>query len=184
MQGKIVYQGKTEKDFDVVIRYPLKDDVFHMRDYINTLSNEKTFIRFQGEQVSLEDEEKYLISNLEKIEKHEAVQLMVFHGNKLIGLSDVAMQDKIEKHIGIFGITIAKEFRNQGVGKLLINLVLKEAKENIAQLKIVTLGVFANNPVAMEMYKRFGFKEYGNLPKGILYCGNVINHIYMYKNIE
>ena len=53
--GKVAYQGKTSKGKELIIRYPNKDDAQLMREYINTLSEERTFIRFQGEKVSLEE---------------------------------------------------------------------------------------------------------------------------------
>lgn len=183
MEEKIVYQGKTKKGNDIIIRYPNKDDAKTMCDYINILSRERTFIRFQGEEVSLENETKYLNSQLEKIEKKKAVLFLVFCNNQLIGISGIDMKDKTESHEGSFGISIAKEFRGEGVGKKLMELVLEEARNNLPQLKIITLGVFANNPLASVIYKKFGFKEFGTLPEGILHKGKYIDHIYMYKNL-
>lgn len=182
--GQIVYRGKTKKGNNIIIRYPNKDDAKAMRDYINILSQEKTFIRFQGEEVSLEDETKYLNSQLEKIEKKQTVQLLVFFGSQLIGISGIDMKDKTESHEGSFGISIAKDFRGEGIGKKLMELVIEEAKNNLPQLKIITLGVFANNPLAFEIYKKFGFKEFGRLPEGILYKGNYTDHVYMYKRVD
>ena len=47
--GKIVHRGKTKKGLDIVIRYPVEVDVEMLLKYINSLSKECTFIRFQGE---------------------------------------------------------------------------------------------------------------------------------------
>jgi len=113
--GTIVFRGQTKKEREIIIRYPLKSDVSALRNYINTLSREKTFIRFQGEQVSLADEKKYFVSY---------------------------------------------------------------------KLKIITLGVFANNPIALKMYqKRFDLKEYGRLPQGIKHRGKFVDHIFLYKRV-
>ncbi|MDO8461110.1 MAG: GNAT family protein [bacterium] len=183
MEEKIVYRGKTKKGNNIIIRYPNKDDARAMCDYINILSHEQTFIRFQGEEVSLENEVKYLNSQLEKIEKKQAVQLLVFCDKLLIGISGIDMKDKTESHEGLFGISIAKEFRREGIGKKLMELVIEEAKNNLSQLKIITLGVFGNNPLAIAIYKKFGFKEFGTLPEGILYKEKYIDHIYMYKKV-
>jgi len=183
--GKIVYKGKTKKSTDIIVRFPVKEDVKALLKYINTLSNECTFIRFQGEQLTLKEEKKYLDNFLEKIEKNLAVKLLIFTANKLIAVSDVITpSDKIESHIGTFGITVVNEYRNQGIGKLLTKLVLDEAKKNLKNLRIIKLGVFANNPIAKIMYQRFGFIEYGNLPEGIKHKGKYVNHIYMYKKIR
>lgn len=181
--SKIVFTGNTLKGNNVLIRYPTKDDARIMCDYINTLSEEKTFITYQGEEINLEYETKYLNDQLEKIKKHTAVQLLVFCEDKLIGISGIDMKDRVSAHVGVFGVSIAKEFRNEGIGKILIQTVLKEAEANLPQLKIVILEVFSSNPIAIEMYKRFGFQQYGLLPEGVQHKGKYVDHIEMYKKI-
>lgn len=182
--GQVVYTGKTKKGKKILVRYPRKSDTLIILDYINTLSKECTFIRFQGEQLTLKEEKKYLAEFLEKIEKNLAVKLLVFTDNRLIAVSDINPSDKIESHIGSFGITVANEYRNQGIGKLLTKLVLDEAEKNLKDLLIVKLGVFANNPIAKIMYEKFGFVEYGNLPEGVKHKNKYVNHLFMYKKIK
>lgn len=182
--GSIVYKGKTKKGLEIIVRYLAKDDIEMLLTYINTLSKECTFIKFQGEQLTLKEEKKYLDDFLEKSEKNLAVKLLVFTGSKLVAVSDITPSDKIESHIGSFGITVATEYRNQGIGKLLTNLVLAEAKKNLKDLRIIKLGVFANNPIAKIMYEKFGFIEYGNLPEGVKHKDKYVNHLYMYKKIR
>lgn len=50
--------------------------------------------------------------------------------------------------------TFIRSHRGQGIGKTLMEFVLKEAEKNIPQLRIVTLQVFGNNPLAQAMYKK------------------------------
>lgn len=182
--GKIIFQGKTDQGFEILIRYPTLDDLKNLLDYINTLSLEQTYITFQGEQQSLQDEKKYLVSQLKKIKNKEAVKLLAFFDNKLIAVSDITQYEKNSSHVGTFGITVAQEFRNKGIGKLLMQSVLQEAKKSIKNLRIISLGVFANNPFAQKMYEKFGFKEYGRLPEGIKHKNKFVDHIFMFKKIN
>lgn len=179
--NKDVVLQKTLEGENLAIRYPKDGDAQSMLQYINTLFKEKTFIRFQGEQLTLKEESKYLKDQLEKIKRNKAVQLLVFVNDKLVGVSEITMKDKVEKHIGVFGISIAKEFRGKGVGKLLMDTVLKEASTNLTQLKMVTLDVFANNSLAVSMYEKYGFIKYGKLPKGIIYKNKYVDDVLMYK---
>lgn len=183
MKEKIIFTGKFQ-DKEIIIRYPTEDDLEMMWKYINVISKERTFISFQGEEVSLEEEEKYLNSQLEKIAKNRSVLLLVFCDKKLIGISGIEMGDRIEKHIGVFSISIAKDFRREGVGSKLMRLVIDEAEKNIPQLEIITLGVFSNNDLANEVYKKFGFVEYGSLPNGVKLENGYVDHNYMYKVIK
>lgn len=184
MEGKVVFEGLSSKGNKILIRYPAKGDEGMMRDYINTLSKEQTFVRFQGEQVSLGHEAKYLNKQLKRVVKKITVELLVFSNNKLIGISSIDMKDKTESHEGVFGISLTKDYRGEGIGKIFMKLVLEEAKRCIPQLRIVTLGIFDGNIIAKSMYEKLGFKEYGRLPKGIFYRGKYVDHIYMYKSVR
>lgn len=184
MEGKVIFKGKIQTDQEITIRYPTKEDLNAMWEYINTLSQERTFIRYQGEQVSLEEEEKYLNSLLEKITKRQAVQLLVIYEGEIIGISDVEMKDKTEKHLGIFGITMAKDFRGKGIGSKLMGMVINEAETNLSELEIMILDVFDNNGLAEGMYKKFGFTEYGVLPDGIKLEKGYVNRVLMYRVVK
>jgi len=180
---KIVFQGKTKKENEIIIRYPVSEDVRSLMEYINKLSKERTFILKQGEQIDLEGEKKFLDEILTKIINKHTVMLLVFKGKELIGNSVINMQAKVHSHVGNIGISIAKDYRGEGIGKLLMSLLLTEAKKNLVTIKIATLGVFANNPIAQSMYKKMDFIEYGKLPQGIIYKNKYIDYILMYKNI-
>lgn len=184
MKRDVIFEGTTKDGRKYLICYPKGGDVESLAKYINTLSQEKTFIRFQGEKISLKDEEKYLKGQLEKIQKKLTVQLLTVCEENVVGVTSIDMRDKTEKHEGVFGISISKEFRNQGIGKIFMDMILKEAKKNLPDLRIITLEVFANNPRAYEMYKKFGFKEFGMLPKGIYYKGKYVDRVYMYKEVN
>lgn len=184
MDEKIVFQGSSSKGKNLIIRYPNNHDAAAMCEYINTLSIERTFIRFQGEQVSLDEEEKYLREQLEKIKNRKAILLLTFCNNKLIGVSRVDMEDRTSRHVGTFGISVAKDFRGEGIGKILMEKVLEEAEKTLRDLKIITLGVFSSHPMAIKMYKTFGFQEYGVLPGGIFRNNTYEDHICMFKKIK
>ncbi len=62
--------------------------------------------------------------------------------------------------------------------------VLKEAEENLSDLKIVTLEIFSGNNIAYDLYRSFGFKEYGLLPVGILYKDEYLDRILLYNEIK
>lgn len=184
MDGKIAYIGKTEKGKGIEIRYPAKGDLNAMWEYIHTLSKEPTFIRYRGEEISLEEEEKFLNSTLEKINQKKAVFLTVWCDGKLIGASGIELKNNIERHLGVFGITIAKEFRGEGIGIILMKTVMDEAINNLTGLEIIELGVYAENDLAKQMYKKFGFLEYGMLPNGIKLEEGYADHIFMYKAVK
>ncbi len=181
--SQVIYHGKTASGKEVILRYPLLSDAPEMQKYINTLSLEQTFIRFQGEQLTVEQEEEWIKGILDKFEKNTGVTLFAIVDDQIAGVCDINMLGLVESHIGLFGLTINKNFRNEKLGQLLTEKVLELATSLMPQMKIVTLSVFANNPAAIHVYEKFGFKHYGNLPNGILHRGEYVDHLYMYKQV-
>lgn len=183
IEGSVVFEG-VYNGTDIVIRHCRRDDVEKLLEFINTLSREQTYIIFQGEQMTLEEESRYVEGYLKKVEEHRAVKLLVFHKDELIGVGDITPKERAEDHIGVFGLTIKKEWRGKGIGKFLMQKVLIEAEKHIVGMKIVTLGVYANNPIAKNLYLKMGFIEYGLLPGGVKRRGEFVDHIYMYKLVS
>lgn len=61
-----------------------------------------------------------------------------------------------ESNAKILMLAISKEYRRQGIGSALINKFLKEMYSN--KIKIINLEVRTNNKIAIDFYKKFGFK--------------------------
>lgn len=180
---EIVFKGKTPDNTEYIIRYPKRTDVTELHRYINELSKEKTFISFQGEEISLKDERTFLNDAIKKIKQRKGLLLLVEINGKIIGVTDVRMNVRIASHIGTLGITIAKEFRGKGIGKKLLETVMAEARK-LEGIRILELECFATNPVAPGLYKACGFQEYGRLPKGIAHKGGYVDDIFMYYDLE
>lgn len=181
--GQGIFTGKTTKRIPVTLRYPAENDLVDLLNYINTLSREKTFVSFQGEQQTLKEEKKYLDEQLKRIGKAQTVQLLVFAQDKLVGITSIDLGERVSKHVGNLGISVAKDSRAQGIGSLLMRKIIEEAKQCLPTLRLITLSVFANNPIAAKMYQKFGFRQYGRLPKAISHRGRLIDRIYLYREI-
>jgi RimJ/RimL family protein N-acetyltransferase len=166
---------------EIKFRYPTIDDAEILKNYINKISLEKTFILMQGVQKTLRDEIKWIQNFLKTPNK--TVIILAFVDKKLVGVSDISLKDEAKKHIGSFGITITKKFRGQGIGEKLMDLVISESIKNIKDLKIIELEVFGQNKTAQNLYRKLGFIEYGKLPKSLKRRGQFDDAIYMYKKI-
>lgn len=177
---EIQFTTKTGKL--ATIRLPQLSDAPELTRFINEISLEDTFIRFSGEQQTVAEEEKYLQSEIEAIEKGEAVKLFVFIDGKLCGGCDVHRDNSLlarKKHIGVLGLIVDKNCRGEGVGKELITQTIKAAQEHISGLKMIVLECFATNTIAMNLYKKVGFVEVGRMPKGILHKGEYVDEVKM-----
>ncbi len=181
---KIVFQGKSKKGLNIVIRYPDMSDLKEVWRYANALSKERTFVLFQGEKVSLKSEREWLGKLIESNKKRQGVNLLVIADQQIVGICGIqAKKKEIHKHIGGLAISVAKDFRGEGIGWLLMSAVLEETRKKLKGLKTVTLEVFEENKAARVMYKKIGFKEIGVLPAALRYKGGYSNEVLMYKEI-
>lgn len=182
---KIVYTGVAKNGQKIVIRYPQSSDLMSAWRYINKLSAEKTYILFQGEKISKKSEEAWLNNLLKNIRSKRAVALFVFVDDQLSGIANLVIKNHntVQSHVGELGISLSSNIRGQGIGKLLMNLVISEAKKNLKNLKTIFLGCFSSNKIAQHLYQSLGFVEYGRLPQGLFYKDQFIDEILMYKTV-
>jgi RimJ/RimL family protein N-acetyltransferase len=184
MEGKLVFSGLTQSNKPLEICYVKTDDVLTMLEYINTLSLEKTYITLQGEQLTLEDEQSYVAKQIENSNNNSGLLLLAFVDSSLAGICGLSMQTKTEQHVSTIHLSVAKEFRRDGIATTLMEQVMNEAKTNIKRLEIITLTAYAQNIPAINLYKKLGFIEFGKLPNGISRHNTYDDEVYMYKSIR
>lgn len=63
------------------------------------------------------------------------------------------------KHHALFAIIVSEDYRNKGIGTILLKDVIRRAKEDF-NLEIIFLETFHENP-AVRFYERLGFKKFG-----------------------
>ena len=130
-----------------------------------------------------EETSEQLRSWIQKILENEREQLIVAEINgEVVGL--IVFRSKSSKrlsHTGSFTAMVKKEYRNQGIGKLLIKELLNWAEQN-PLIEKVSLGVLSTNQRAIELYKSMGFVEEGRKIKEVKFSKDLyVDDILMYK---
>jgi len=183
----MIKKFKTKSGQVATIRYPKKSDLKAMLGYINKLSQEDTFITYSGEKVIKKQEKEFLDGILKGIKNHDKVCLLTFVDDNLAGVCTIERNKKGKKrthHIAIFGISIAKKYRGQGIGFELAQAAIQEAGKRITDLRIITLNVYGINNIAQNLYQKLGFKKFGRLPQGIFYHQKYIDELKMYLDLK
>lgn len=167
----------------IVLRPPKAGDEQILFGYAQALEAEDTFVLLNsGQPVTWSEESNYLKTTLDKIRANWQVHELAFFENKLIGSSQISLQGRRKMHVGNFGISVAAEFRGDGIGELLAKVVIEEARQKL-KIEIVTLEMFETNKVARSLYEKLGFVEYGRLPGGLEHKGVKVNAILMMKRL-
>lgn len=167
----------------ITLRPPQSGDESALFQYATALQKEDTFVLLNPDlPVTWTEETDYLNSCLKKIAANWLIYFLAFHDNQLIGSSQVAVGGRRKMHLGSFGISLLPAFRGDGLGFQLAQLTINEAKHKM-NLSLITLEVFALNEVALKLYQKLGFLEYGRLPNGLKYQGKFIDAILMSKKL-
>ncbi len=102
---------------------------------------------------------------LKTLEHDRETMLVAEIDDKVVGWIVFQSQErKRMHHTGSFAVMLKKDFRNKGIGKLLIHELLSWA-EGHPIIEKVTLGTFSTNTRAIELYKKLGFVEEGRKVK-------------------
>lgn len=180
---KVAAKGKSRKGTPYVIRYIETKDARPLCDYINQLSQEKTYVTFQGHRVTLAEERKTVAGQIKALRAKKGFMLLLTINGKIAGVCNAQDTGRGREHVATFGLSLAASARGQGLGEKLLRTLLAEIAKKMPQIKTVTLTVMAPNKVAQALYKKLGFKKYGNLPKGSTYRGKHVDEIYMYRRV-
>lgn len=128
--------------------------------------------------LSNKDEEEELIK--EKIINRGKNQYwyVAEENGKVIGLGILMNHGNLrKKHVGVITLMVNSDYQNKGVGSLLMDKLINLSESlNIIRLELC---VFRDNYKAINLYKKFGFKEEGIKVKSALKNGEYIDEIMM-----
>ncbi|MDM0866070.1 GNAT family N-acetyltransferase [Clostridium perfringens] len=128
--------------------------------------------------LSNKDEEEELIK--EKIINRGKNQYwyVAEENGKVIGLGILMNHGNLrKKHVGVITLMVNSDYQNKGIGSLLMDKLINLSESlNIIRLELC---VFRNNYKAINLYKKFGFKEEGIKVKSALKNGEYIDEIMM-----
>ncbi|WP_416188070.1 GNAT family N-acetyltransferase [Clostridium perfringens] len=128
--------------------------------------------------LSNKDEEEELIK--EKIINRGKNQYwyVAEENGKVIGLGILMNHGNLrKKHVGVITLMVNSDYQNKGIGSLLMDKLINLSESlNIIRLELC---VFRDNYKAINLYKKFGFKEEGIKIKSALKNGEYVDEIIM-----
>jgi len=103
--------------------------------------------------------------------------------NEVIGVTGIVRGHWPKtRHSGtLWGVYVSPNWRGNKIGAAIVNGCVEWATAH--NLTVITLGVTNSNLPAIRWYTACGFKEYGDVPRAILYKDNYYDEQLMYKLI-
>ncbi|MED3689910.1 N-acetyltransferase [Peribacillus butanolivorans] len=171
----------TKNDLQVSLRTGNLDDAEALLEIQREVVSENEFMISVLEEFEETTEQQR--SWIQKILENERETIIVAEiKGKVIGL--IVFRSKNTKrlaHTGYFTTMIKKDYRDMGIGKLLIKELLNWAEQN-PLIEKVSLGVLSTNQRAIALYKSVGFVEEGRKIKEVKFSEDLyVDDILMYK---
>ena len=166
----------------ITFREPQMSDLKSSLEMINSLVEEKAYITVQ-KKLNLKEERTYLKQILKEMKEGTRVDLVLDIDGKICGSARVSLlNEKTKGHVSELGISLIKDIRGRGLGEKLLRKIIEKAQKEL-KIKIVTLYAYSKNKVAINLYKKVGFKKLGTIKKGINHYGKLLDNDMMVKYI-
>ncbi|MBI4177012.1 MAG: GNAT family N-acetyltransferase [Candidatus Aenigmarchaeota archaeon] len=160
----ILGKARDKRGNPVLLRTPSMKDLHRLVGYMNSLVEENANILL-GKKISVKDEKSWLTDIIKRMKQGTYFYIIADVDGEIAGTANFAKGVHRQSHVAGFGVSVNKKFRKLGIGSLLAKEVFKHARRS--GVRIITLGVFPRNTVAIKMYRKLGFKKYGLLPHSI-----------------
>ena len=85
-------------------------------------------------------------------------------------------------HQCLFAIIVDEKYRGQGVGRKLLETLMQLAKETF-HIDLLHLEVYEGNEIALNLYRKLGFVEYGKQRHFVKADGRYLTKIMMQKRL-
>lgn len=172
-----IYSFISKKGNKVVFRNPNMDDFEPIWQFACNLAKEDTFVALNKVPTEIE-ERKWFDEMIEKVENNTAIYIFVDVNVTFAGNGRVLIGSQRGAHVGHLGISLAPQFRSEGIGTELMKSLISEAKSH--KLRLLELTCFENNTAALHMYEKVGFKKAGVVPGAIKWKDEFVGSVHMY----
>jgi RimJ/RimL family protein N-acetyltransferase len=158
----MAYKTLRLRDMRVVtLEWLNEEDLPEVVEALNSVIREGKYLYLNDEIMDMEEERRWF----ERMAKEGMIYLVAKVEGEVVGGASMHPQIDKRAHVAEFGIFICSGYRNLGLGTAMIKEFIEIAKKR--GFEILQLSVFANNNRALNVYKKCGFKEIGNLSRDI-----------------
>lgn len=108
-----------------------------------------------------------------------------FFEERLVGIVGLAYEprEKARHKVTLFGLYVAQECQQRGMGRQLVVAALEEARRQPA-VKLIQLTVTAGNQAALALYLRCGFVQYGLEPLAVRVGVEYFDKIHLWRELK
>ena len=164
---------------DVHVREAQAADAARLVAYVHRLSEEPGInLALSPGEFTLTPEEEARILR-EYAEAVNSIFLVAVAGDEIAGMLNCqGGERRANRHAVTLSMSVDQDWRNQGVGSLLMERAIAWAKSTGSIVRI-ELAVFARNGAAIHLYEKYGFEVEGRLRKAMFRDGEYLDNLVM-----
>ena len=163
----------------IILRSARLDESQMLIDYLKTVTAETRFLMSEPDEINYTEKDEEQFIN-EHNQSKDSLLILAFVDGEYAGTCSFESKSgsRRTKHRAGIGIALFQKYTGFGLGKLMLERLLKEIKNlGFEQAELTVAG---NNEKAYHLYKSLGFKEYGILPNANKYDdGTYADDIFM-----
>lgn len=172
-------QFKSKSSVQVTVRSATRQDAAAILDLSSSVIGEEVYQLTSSSEfkMTIEVEEEWIESHLQN---PNHIILLAEMNSKIVGMLDFSNGHRLRiAHTGEFGMSVDKNLRNQGLGSLLLKVLIEWANKN-ETIEKIGLSVHNNNERAIALYKKMGFEVEGVRKRDLKYAeGQYIDTVVM-----
>lgn len=176
--GNVLKTFTSKKGNSVIFRYPKPEDLDGMLSYANAMIDEDTYILLSGTHLSREYEQKFFDGIVKQMDAGELVHIVVEVNGEYAGNASIERGKYRKAGVAHVGLGLLQKYREEGIGSALMNTMIETAKR--MNVRLLELSCFENNPRALHVYEKLGFKRIGTTPDAIAFKGGYVGEVHFY----
>lgn len=162
----------------VLLREAVKEDASKLITYLQQIGAESDFLTFGPGELSISVSDEEVILEESRAAKNKIMLLALVDNRVIGGLHFVGGSRARIQHTGEFGVSVQKDYWDQGIGTAIVYELIQWAKaSNI--IRKLNLRVRSDNDRAIRVYEKLEFVQEGFITREFLISGQFYNFIYM-----
>ncbi len=165
----------------IVIEKASPMDAAAMLEYLRQIGGETDNLTFGAEGLPFTVEEE--AAHIKQAENScDEIMLVAKDNGRIVGDAGLSRLPRRMQHRGDLGIAVLRAYWNKGVGHLLLDAIIRFAREN--SFDGIDLQVRSDNASAIHLYEKFGFQKLGTHESFFKIGNEDIPFDYMYLKIQ
>lgn len=166
---------------EIVMEKAAPADAAALLDFLKQVGGETDNLTFgaEGLPISVEAETAFLARQASSLDD---IMLVAKADGKIIGNASVSRFPRRMHHRGEVGVSVAKAYWNQGIGRMLMEGLISFARS--VGMEILELQVRSDNLRAIRLYEKLGFQKNGTHPAFFQIEGEDISFDYMVLRLK